>query len=156
MMRPSIQIEKKIAFMPPSRMRGMSTCPPGLRLPRSKSFAKNRSVVSSCVSRTMEEKCSLRAWADISSGGNAAVMQMRERKTTERSLCMVHIMPQGLHAVFRCLSCGESAGVSGGSFTARMLRCQGCRTFQPSAASAKLQGAEWVVMMTTSIAPSCP
>src|SRR5215813_8856720 len=38
-------MEKKIAFMPPSRMRGMSTCPSGLRLPRSKSLERG---VASC------------------------------------------------------------------------------------------------------------
>src|SRR5215831_12126775 len=67
MVRPSIQIEKKIAFMPPSRMRGISMCPSGLRLPRSKFLEKNRCVVSSCVSRTIEEKWSLRARSAMSS-----------------------------------------------------------------------------------------
>src|SRR6266851_2749596 len=66
--RPSTQMEKKIAFIPPSRMRGISTCPSGLRLPRSNVFEKRRRcVVSSCVSSTIEEKCSLRARSAISS-----------------------------------------------------------------------------------------
>src|SRR6266404_4369669 len=38
-MRPSIQMEKKIAFMPPSRMRGMSTLPSALRLAISSAWA---------------------------------------------------------------------------------------------------------------------
>src|SRR5690242_10211233 len=60
-------MEKKIAFIPPSFMRGMSIWPSGLRLPRSKFFEKKRCVVSSCVSSTMEEKWSLRARSAMSS-----------------------------------------------------------------------------------------
>ena len=57
MVLPSIQIEKKMPFMPPSCMRGMSMVPSVLRLPRSKAdFERKRCVVSSCVSMTMEEK----------------------------------------------------------------------------------------------------
>src|SRR5579859_5311723 len=67
MIRPSIQMEKKMAFIPPSRIRGMSMCPSGLRLPRSKLFEKKRCVVSSCVSSTIEEKCNLCARSAISS-----------------------------------------------------------------------------------------
>ena len=51
MVLPSIQIEKKMPFIPPSFMRGMSMEPVSLRLPRSKvDFERNRCVVSSCVS----------------------------------------------------------------------------------------------------------
>jgi hypothetical protein len=52
----SIQTERKIAFIPPSRMRGMSTLPLAFLFARSNAGEKNRWVVSSCVSRTMVEK----------------------------------------------------------------------------------------------------
>src|ERR1700693_2550626 len=93
MVRPSIQIEKKIAFIPPSRIRGISIDPSGLLLPRSKPFEKKRCVVSSCVSRTMEEDCSLRARADISSAGKAAaVRQRKEMNAAERVLGIHQIL----------------------------------------------------------------
>src|SRR6266481_5212887 len=69
-----IHIEKKIAPSPPSFMRGMSMLPVALRAPKSKSPSKKRWVVSSCVSTTIDAKCSLRARAEISSARGVAVM----------------------------------------------------------------------------------
>src|SRR5712671_1498900 len=69
-----IQIEKKIAPSPPSFIRGISMLPVALRAPKSKSPSKKRWVVSSCVSTTIDEKCSLRARAEISSARGIAVM----------------------------------------------------------------------------------
>src|SRR6266478_6509770 len=60
-----IQMEKKIALRFPSRMRGMSMLPVALRVPRSNFPSRKRCVVSSCVSTTMEEKCSLRAFSEM-------------------------------------------------------------------------------------------
>src|SRR5258707_15809648 len=79
-MRPSIQMEKKIAFMPPSRMRGMSMLPSALRLAMSKSLEKNRCVVSSWVSRTMDEKWSLRARSASSSALAGAIDHSQHSK----------------------------------------------------------------------------
>ena len=62
-----IQMEKKIALRFPSRMRGMSMLPVALRVPRSNLPSRNRCVVSSCVSTTMDEKCSLRAFSEMES-----------------------------------------------------------------------------------------
>src|SRR5438094_2352904 len=89
MMRPSIQMEKKIAFMPPSRMRGMSTWPSGLRLPRSKFLEKKRCVVSSCVSSTIEEKCSFRARSAMSSALEGAPSCEPASKTPQRHKLVV-------------------------------------------------------------------
>src|SRR5712692_6168457 len=60
-----IQMEKKIAPRLPSRMRGMSMLPVELRVPRSNFPSRKRCVVSSCVSTTMDEKCSLRAFSEM-------------------------------------------------------------------------------------------
>src|SRR5215472_10880097 len=84
MMRPSIQMEKKIAFMPPSRMRGMSTWPSGFRLPRSKFLEKKRCVVSSCVSSTIEEKCSFLARSAMSSALAGAASREPTSKMAQR------------------------------------------------------------------------
>src|SRR5690348_9818384 len=65
-MLPGIQMEKKIAPRPPSFMRGMSMLPSLWRSPRSKLPSRNRWVVSSCVSTTIEEKCSFFARAEMS------------------------------------------------------------------------------------------
>src|SRR6266403_2861303 len=62
-----IQMEKKIALRLPSRIRGMSMLPVELRAPRSNFPSRKRCVVSSCVSTTMDEKCSLRAFSEIPS-----------------------------------------------------------------------------------------
>src|SRR5713226_2061723 len=62
-----IQIEKKIAPRFPSRMRGISMLPVELRVPRSNLPSRKRCVVSSCVSTTMHEKCSLRALSEMPS-----------------------------------------------------------------------------------------
>src|SRR6266446_3698919 len=62
-----IQMEKKIAPSPPSFMRGISMLPLELRAPRSKSPSRNLCVVSSCVSTTIEEKCTLRAFSEMES-----------------------------------------------------------------------------------------
>src|SRR5258708_3282909 len=62
-----IQMEKKIALRLPSRMRGMSMLPAELRVPRSNFPSRKRCVVSSCVSTTMDEKCSLRALSEMPS-----------------------------------------------------------------------------------------
>src|SRR2546421_12948256 len=62
-----IQMEKKIAPRLPSRMRGMSMLPVALRGPRSNLPSRKRCVVSSCVSTTMDEKCSLRALSEMPS-----------------------------------------------------------------------------------------
>src|SRR6267142_2791868 len=62
-----IQMEKKIALRLPSRMRGMSMQPVELRVPRSNFPSRKRCVVSSCVSTTMDEKCSLRAFSEMPS-----------------------------------------------------------------------------------------
>src|SRR5258708_24437902 len=78
--RPSIQMEKKIAFMPPSRMRGMSMLASAVRLAMSKSLEKNLCVVSSCVSRTIDEKCSLRARSAISSALAGAINHEKQSK----------------------------------------------------------------------------
>src|SRR6266436_9461796 len=56
-----IQMEKKMAPTLPSRMRGMSMLPAEVRVPRSNLPSRRRCVVSSWVSTTMHEKCSLRA-----------------------------------------------------------------------------------------------
>src|SRR5256886_14909543 len=93
MMRPSIQMEKKIAFMPPSRMRGMSTWPSGLRLPRSKFLEKKRCVVSSCVSSTIEEKCSFRARSAMSSALEGAPSCEPASKTAQRHKLVVKRRP---------------------------------------------------------------
>src|SRR5579862_497634 len=82
MVRPSIQMEKKMAFMPPSRMRGMSMWPSGLRLARSKDLEKKRWVVSSWVSRTMEEKCSFLARSEMSSPWRGASSGVASRIRT--------------------------------------------------------------------------
>src|SRR6267142_1658720 len=62
-----IQMEKKIALRLPSRMRGMSMLPAELRVPRSNFPSRKRCVVSSCVSTTMDEKCSWRAFSEMPS-----------------------------------------------------------------------------------------
>src|SRR5882724_4288037 len=62
-----IQMEKKIALRLPSRMRGMSMLPVELRVPRSNFPSRKRCVVSSCVSTTIDEKCSLRAFSEMPS-----------------------------------------------------------------------------------------
>src|SRR6267143_4772214 len=62
-----IHMEKKIALRLPSRMRGISMLPVELRVPRSNFPSRKRCVVSSCVSTTMDEKCSLRAFSEMSS-----------------------------------------------------------------------------------------
>src|ERR1700730_17355391 len=62
-----IQMEKKIALRLPSRMRGISMLPMELRVPRSNFPSRKRCVVSSCVSTTMDEKCSLRAFSEMPS-----------------------------------------------------------------------------------------
>ena len=54
---PEIQIEKKIALRPPSRMRGISIEPSAWRTPRSNFGSSSRCVVSSWVSTTIERKC---------------------------------------------------------------------------------------------------
>src|SRR6266850_7642802 len=64
---PGIQMEKKIAPRLPSRMRGMSMLPVALRGPRSNLPSRKRCVVSSWVSTTMDEKCSLRALSEMPS-----------------------------------------------------------------------------------------
>src|SRR6267378_3017772 len=64
-----IQMEKKIAPSPPSFMRGISMLPLELRAPRSKSPSRNRCVVSSCVSTTIDEKCSWRAFSKVDPDG---------------------------------------------------------------------------------------
>src|SRR5467141_864671 len=60
-----IQMEKKIALRLPSRMRGISMLPVEWRVPRSNCPSRKRCVVSSCVSTTMDEKCSLRALSEM-------------------------------------------------------------------------------------------
>src|SRR6266850_4299242 len=62
-----IQMERKIALRLPSRMRGMSMLPVEPRVPRSNFPSRKRCVVSSCVSTTMDEKCSLRAFSEMPS-----------------------------------------------------------------------------------------
>src|SRR6266850_1504393 len=62
-----IQMEKKIALRLPSRMRGRSMLPVEPRVPRSNFPSRKRCVVSSCVSTTMDEKCSLRAFSEMPS-----------------------------------------------------------------------------------------
>src|SRR6266481_1652921 len=62
-----IQMEKKIAPRPPSFMRGMSMLPLASRGPRSNLPSRKRCVVSSCVSTTIDKKCSFRARAAMSS-----------------------------------------------------------------------------------------
>src|SRR5215469_5774270 len=63
-----IQMEKKMAVRPPSRMRGMSMLPSEWRAGISKCGSRRRCVVSSWVSMTMEEDwsflaCSETDWA---------------------------------------------------------------------------------------------
>src|SRR5258708_9884091 len=72
-----IQIEKKIAPSPPSFMRGTSMPPLELRSPISNLPPRNRCVVSSCVSTTIQEKCSFFARAEISSPVTAADRKAR-------------------------------------------------------------------------------
>src|SRR6267142_6563760 len=62
-----IQMEKKIALRLPSRMRGRSMLPVEPRVPRSNFPSRKRCVVSLCVSTTMDEKCSLRAFSEMPS-----------------------------------------------------------------------------------------
>src|SRR5256886_3870267 len=62
-----MKMEKNCALRPPSRIRGMSMWPSASRLPRSNVPVSIRCGVSACVSRTIEEKCSLCARSAISS-----------------------------------------------------------------------------------------
>src|SRR5260370_2086283 len=67
-----IQIEKKFEAGSPSCMGGTSMLPLELRSPISNLPSRNRCVVSSCVSTTIQEKCSFFARAEISSPVTAA------------------------------------------------------------------------------------
>src|SRR5258706_9683546 len=138
MMRPSIQMEKKMAFIPPSFMRGMSMLPSALRFARSKSFEKNRCVVSSWVSRTMDEKWSLRARSAISSALVAAIHSEHNRKKEQNDKnarrrissslaplefgpnqkCRVEILPYqpAEHGLFPCLAIYFRDGFRQGNF----------------------------------------
>src|ERR1700682_4255680 len=97
-------MEKKMAFMPPSRMRGMSMCPVELRLPRSKSLEKKRWVVSSWVSATMEEKWSRRACSETESAGGETSRATAPKRQTNRETSERIIRPPE-----RCMRVGRVA-----------------------------------------------
>src|SRR5260370_29192386 len=80
-----IQMEKKIAPSPPSFMRGISMLPVELRVPRSNLPSRKRCVVSSCVSTTMDEKCSLRAFSEMESAETASATRQTEETYTTTS-----------------------------------------------------------------------
>src|ERR1700674_2879617 len=102
--RPSIQMEKKIAFIPPSRMRGISTCPSGFRVPISKSLEKKRCVVSSCVSRTREEK-----WSFFARSAMSSAETRRERTRPAHKNELTHKKTRTRRIDFpQYADCGES------------------------------------------------
>src|SRR5215471_14033681 len=68
-----IQIEKKMAPRPPWRMRGMSMLPAACRSARLKFGSRSNCVVSSCVSTTIDEKCSFFARSEITSPATRVV-----------------------------------------------------------------------------------
>src|SRR6266849_7610176 len=89
-----IQMEKKIAPSPPSFMRGISMLPVELRAPRSNLPSRNRCVVSSWVSTTMDEKCSLRAFSEMESAETAGpARQTEETHTTTSNSARTMLFP---------------------------------------------------------------
>src|SRR5229473_4066488 len=88
-------MEKKIALRFPSRIRGISMLPVELRVPRSNLPSRNRWVVSSCVSTTRDEKCSLRALSEMESPETASpTRQAEETHITTSSSVRTMLFPQ--------------------------------------------------------------
>src|SRR5450432_2158705 len=88
-----IQMEKKMALSPPSFMRGMSMLPLAARSPRSNLPSRKRWVVSSWVSTTMEEKCSLRAFSETEPAESAKPATTRDREPSDKSKARVIYSP---------------------------------------------------------------
>src|SRR6266850_4775936 len=97
-----IQMEKKIALRLPSRMRGRSMLPVELRVPRSNFPSRKRCVVSSCVSTTIDEKCSLCAFSEIPS---AFIVPTRSTPAAAHAPAhrIARTIPRLLALLLRCL-----------------------------------------------------
>src|SRR5271156_455613 len=86
MILPEIQMEKKMAVRPPSRMRGISMLPSVWGTAMSKWGSRRRWVVSSWVSMTMEEKWSFLAFSEMASDWAESWRAVTARRQRERKI----------------------------------------------------------------------